>query len=187
MHTGFVALWLPIILSAVLVFVASSVLHMATKWHADDWMAVPDEGAARTSIGALSIPTGDYMLPRAASMDEMKSPEYAAKMNEGPVLMMTVMPKGPPTMGKALGGWFAYSVVVSALSGYVAAHAVPQGANYLAVFRIVGTVAFCCYAMGLAQQSIWYHRRWGTTLKSMADGLLYALLTAGTFGWRWPH
>jgi hypothetical protein len=34
--------------------------------------------------------------------------------------------------------------------------------------------------------SIWYHRSWGTTLRYTVDGLVYALLTAGIFGWLWP-
>lgn len=41
-------------------------------------------------------------------------------------------------------------------------------------------------ALALLQNSIWYKRKWSSTLKSMADGLVYALVTAGTFGWLWP-
>lgn len=186
MHTGLHALWMPILLSAVLVFVVSSLLHMVTKWHAGDFRALPDEPAARKTIGALNIPPGDYVIPRPMDMNEMKSTDFAAKMNEGPVVIMTVAPNGMTNMGQTLGIWFAYSVVVSILAGYVAAHAIPVGGSYLAVFRIVGTVAFCGYSLGLAQYSIWYHKSWSTTIRSMLDGLLYALLTAGAFGWRWP-
>jgi len=32
-----------------------------------------------------------------------------------------------------------------------------------------------------------YKRNWGTTLKSVFDGLVYALFTAGAFGWLWPR
>jgi hypothetical protein len=35
--------------------------------------------------------------------------------------------------------------------------------------------------------SIWYSRAWINTIKSTIDGLIYALLTAGTFGWLWPR
>jgi hypothetical protein len=83
--------------------------------------------------------------------------------------------------------WFIYTVVVSFFAAYIAGRAVGPGSDYLVVFRFVGTTAFMGYALALPQNSIWYRRSWGTTLKSMFDGLVYALLTAGTFGWLWPR
>ena len=82
--------------------------------------------------------------------------------------------------------WFVYSIVVSLIAGYVAGVALLPGADYLRVFQIAGCVAFTGYALGLAQASIWGGKNWGTTLRGMADGLLYGLLTGGTFGWLWP-
>jgi hypothetical protein len=55
------------------------------------------------------------------------------------------------------------------------------------VFRFAGTTAFLGYAFALAHDSIWFKRRWSTTVKFLFDGLLYGLLTAGTFGWLWPR
>jgi hypothetical protein len=57
----------------------------------------------------------------------------------------------------------------------------------LRVFRFVGVTAFIGYTVALRQMSIWYRRAWSTTLKATVDGLIYALLTAGTFGWLWPR
>ena len=53
-------------------------------------------------------------------------------------------------------------------------------------FRFVGCTAFIGYAVALWQNSIWFKRKWSTTAKNTFDGLVYALLTAGTFGWLWP-
>jgi hypothetical protein len=100
---------------------------------------------------------------------------------------MTVAPGGPISMGSNLAQWFFYSIVVSVFAGYIASRAAGPGADYMTVFRFVGTAAFMGYSLGLAQHSIWYMRNWGTTLRSMFDGLVYALLTAGTFGWLWPR
>ena len=83
--------------------------------------------------------------------------------------------------------WFIYCVVVAKFAAYVAGLALAPGAPYMTVFRITGTVAFAGYALALAQHSIWYQRSWMTTARSMFDGLVYALLTAGTFGWLWPE
>ena len=48
-------------------------------------------------------------------------------------------------------------------------------------------MAFACYAIAGWQDSIWFKRSWSTTLKNTFDGLIYALVTAGTFGWLWPR
>jgi hypothetical protein len=185
--TSMYALWIPILLSAVIVFVASSLIHTVSPWHKNDYLPVPREDDLMSAFRALSIPPGDYMVPRAMSMAEMKSPEFVAKMEKGPVLIVTVVPSGPVDLGKALLRWFLYAIVVSSFAAYVASRALPPGAPYLSVSRFVGTVAFIGYSLALWQMSIWYHRSLSITLKSTVDGLIYALLTAGTFGWLWPR
>ncbi|MDH5197762.1 MAG: hypothetical protein OEY20_10960, partial [Gemmatimonadota bacterium] len=159
------SLWLPIVLSAVLVFVLSSVIHMMLGYHANDVVAVPDEEAARKAIGPLKLPPGDYSIPRASSMAAMKSPEYAEKLNQGPVTFLTVLPNGPISMGKSLAQWFLYSLLVSFVAAYVASRALEPGAHYLSVFRFVGVTAFASYSLALLQNSIWWSRNWGATLK----------------------
>ena len=185
--TALSALLVPIVLSAVIVFVASSIIHMALPWHKSDYPKVPDEQRVRDALRPLAIPPGDYMIPRASSMQDMKSPEFVAKMNEGPVMVVTVLPNGPWAMGKNLAQWFVYSIVVGVFAAYVAGTALPPGAPYPRVFQLVGVTAFIGYALALWQLSIWYRRDWMTTVKSNVDGLIYGLLTAGTFGWLWPH
>ena len=93
---------------------------------------------------------------------------------------------GSMNMGAQLSQWFLYSVVVSVFAAYVTGRVLSADAHYLQVFRVAGTTTFLGYTMALPQFSIWYNRNWGTTLRSMFDGLIYALLTAGTFGWLWP-
>ncbi len=185
--TDLTSLWLPILLSSVFVFVASSIIHMATPWHKSDYPKVPDEDRLMDAVRPLGIPPGDYMVPRPASPKDMSSPAFIDKMKKGPVMVLTVMPSGPPSMSKNLVQWFLYSVVVGILAGYVAGRALPPGAVYLEVFRFVGATAFVGYSVALWQMSIWYHRSWLTTFKGTVDGLIYALLTAGTFGWLWPR
>lgn len=180
-------LWLPILLSAVIVFVASSIIHMALPWHKNDYLAVPDQDKVMDALRPFGIPPGDYMLPRCATMEEMKTPEFREKLNKGPVAIMTVMPNGQWSMGRNLVLWFLYSVVVSFFAAYITSHALPPGAHYLRVFQLVGATAFIGYALALWQMSIWYRRAWSTTLKATVDGLIYALLTAGVFGWQWPN
>ena len=181
------ALWAPILLSAVFVFVVSSIMHMVLKYHANDFKKVPDQDAVQAALRPFGIPPGDYMLPRADSMQGMKSPEYIEKLTKGPVAVVTVLKNGPLNMGASLVQWFFYGVIVSIFSAYIAWHAVPPGGSYLSVFRFVGTAAFMGYSLALLQNAIWYGRSCSTVLKTVFDGLIYALVTAGVFGWLWPR
>ena len=184
---GLSALWLPILLSSVIVFIVSSVIHMASPWHKNDYPKVPNEDKVRDALRPLAIPPGDYMVPRASSSQEMRSPEFAEKIKQGPNMVLTVIPNGPWPMGQYLTLWFFYAVVVGVFAAYVAGRALPPGAAYLSVFRFAGVTAFVGYSVALWQMSIWYRRAWSTTIKATVDGLIYALLTAGTFGWLWPR
>jgi hypothetical protein len=185
--TGLLSLWLPILLSSVIVFLVSSLIHMVLPWHKSDYPKMPNEDKVMDALRALAIPPGDYFLPRPSSTQEMRSPEFQEKVKQGPVVVMTVLPSGPMSMGRNLALWFLYSVIVGVLSAYVAGRALVPGADYLHVFRFVGVTAFTGYAVALWQMSIWYHRSWGITIKASVDGLIYGLVTAGTFGWLWPH
>jgi len=179
-------LWIPILLSAVLVFVASSVIHMFLGYHAGDRVAVPQEDRVREALREASIPPGDYAIPRAGSMKEMSDPAFIQKQEEGPVAILTVLPSGPVRLGPLLVQWFVFTLVVGVIVAYLTGRVLGPGAEYLAVFRVAGTVAFAAYAVGEWSQSIWFGRKWSTTLKNTFDGLVYALLTAGAFGWLWP-
>jgi hypothetical protein len=181
------SLWVPILLSAVLVFVASAVFHMLLPFHRKDYGKVAREAEVMDALRPFGIPPGDYVMPLAVHPERMDTPAMLDKMTRGPVVMMTVLPNGPPTMGSTFGLWFAYCVVMSIFAAYVAGRALGPGAPYLDVFRFVGTVAFIGYSAALWQMSIWFKRSWGTTLRATIDGLVYGLLTAGTFGWLWPR
>jgi hypothetical protein len=185
--TALSSLWLPVVVSSVFVFILSSIIHVATPWHKGEYPKVPNEDRLMEALSPLGIPPGDYMVPRPSSMKEMKSPEFLDKMKRGPVLVLTVLPNGPMTMGRNMVLWFLYSVVIGIFAAYVAGRALPAGARYLAVFRFSGVTAFLGYSLALWQMAIWYRRAWGTTIRATVDGLIYALVTAGTFGWLWPR
>ena len=58
------ALWMPIALSAVLVFLASAVLHMMLPIHRKDYKKLPSEDKIRDAIREANVPPGNYMYPR---------------------------------------------------------------------------------------------------------------------------
>jgi hypothetical protein len=179
-------LWLPILLAAVIVFVASAVMHTVLSYHESDCQQIPDEARVLDALRAAGLKRGYYHFP-FGSHKEMKSPAMVEKYKQGPVGMMTVFPSGPPAMPKFLGQWFAYCLIVGFFVAYLTGRTVAPGAHYLAVFRVAGTAAFLAYGIGQLSNGIWKGQPWSMTIKEVLDGLLYGLLTAGTFGWLWPR
>jgi hypothetical protein len=180
------ALWLPIVLSAVIVFVASSIMHMLLPYHHSDYQRLPDEEKVLPLLRAAGLKRGLYMFP-FCTHKEMKQPEVVEKFKQGPVGMMTVFPSGPPAMPKFLVQWFVYCLVINFFVAYLTGRTVMPGANYLIVFRVAGTAGFLAYGLGHLSDGIWKGQPWSFTVKEVIDGLIYGLLTAGTFGWLWPR
>jgi hypothetical protein len=181
------SLAIPILVSAVLVFVASALIHMVLGYHRNDVRRLADEDGVLDALRRLDIRPGDYAAPHAGSAQGMKEPQFAEKMRKGPLVLMTIARGEEPSMAKSLSLWFLYTILVSLLTAYAASLVLPPGTAYRAVFRVVSTVAFMGYSLALLQHSIWYRRSWATTVRSVFDGFVFALLTAGTFGWLWPR
>ncbi len=185
--TALAALWLPILLSAVFVFIVSSIIHMTPLWHKNDYPALANQDQLGAAIRSLAIPPGDYVLPRAKEMKEMRTPEFKAKFKAGPVVFMTILDNPKMSMARPLSLWFIYILITNFLAAYVASRAIAPGAVREVVFSVIGTVAFVGYAAALLQMSIWYGLALSVTIKSTFDGLIYAAVTAATFVWLWPR
>jgi hypothetical protein len=181
------SLWLPILVSAVLVFLVSAIIHMVLKYHNKDYTRLPNEDAVRAAIRAGNPAPAQYVMPYCSDMKDMEKPEMKQKYAEGPVAVINLMRPGRPNMGKYLTQWFLFNLFVSFMIGYIAAHMVPPGTAYLEVFRVVGAIGFLTYGVGPIPESIWMGKPWKVTWKGALDGLVYGLVTAGTFGWLWPR
>jgi hypothetical protein len=180
------SLLLPVLVSAVVVFFLSSLLHMVLKYHHADFPKLANEDAVLDALRPLNIPPGDYMMPCGGGHQSMKDPAFLEKLKRGPVALITVLPPDSFGMGKRLIQWFIFCVVASLFVAFIAGEALPAGAGYMAVFRVAASVAFAAYALAQCQDSIWYSRKWSTTFKNLFDGLIYALFTGGVFGSMWP-
>ena len=180
------ALWLPIVLSAVAVFIASSIIHMVFKYHSSEYRQLPEEGAILDAMRNAKAGPGFYAFPYAGSMQAMGTPEMMDKYKQGPVGTVNIKPSGPPAMGKNLAQWFVYCIVVGVFAGYLASRTLGPGAHYLGVFRVVGCASFMAYSLAHFSDAIWKMKPWSMTFKHVFDGLVYGLLTAGVFGWLWP-
>ncbi|MBN2425133.1 MAG: hypothetical protein JXR46_16215 [Calditrichaceae bacterium] len=179
------SLWLPILVSAVFVFFVSFILHTIFTYHNSDFKALPEEDRVFNALDGIKIPPGDYIMPHAPDNKTRQTQEFKNKVEKGPVALLTVMENKMPGMGKTLTQWFVYCIIISVFAAYIAGRALGPDADYLAVFRFTGATAFIAYTAALWQDSIWYSRKWSSTIKSTIDGLIFALLTGGVFGWLW--
>jgi hypothetical protein len=184
---GLTALWMPIVVSAALVFIALALVHGLLGWHKGDMTAVPREAEVMDMLRGLNLPPGDYRFPFSTSVDEMKTPEWDDKMKQGPVGVMSISPSAPMNMGKMFGQWFVYSLIIAVLAAYITGRTHAPGAPYLEVFRVSSAVTFCCFVVGLWQNWIWWGQSTRFAVTNSLDGIIYALITGATFGWLWPR
>jgi hypothetical protein len=182
----FGSLWLPVIVSAIVVFVASSILHMALKYHKADYKRLPNEDTVREAIARGNPAPGVYVTPYCTDMKQMKEPAMKEKYDKGPVAMLSILPKGVPNMPKHLALWFGFSVLVSLVVACVARHTLHPGDDGMLVMQITGSVAFAGYALSHLSDSIWKGQPWSNTARNVADGVIYALLTGLVFRLMWP-
>lgn len=178
---GILDLWLPIVVSAVIVFVMSALIWTVLPWHKKDYAKVIDEDAASSAL-KNSTP-GAYVLPHCADPAEFKKDSMRQRYEEGPNAFITIVPNGAPAMGPKLGLSFVFNILVSIICAYLLSRLLDPTASYLAVFRLTGTTAFIAYGLAYVQESIWFGRPWPLLAKSLFDALLYGLLTGGVFGW----
>ena len=179
-------LWIPIVLSAVLVFAASSLIHMVFKWHNADFRKLANEDEVRAAIRSSSPAPGQYMIPHC-DPKEMQKAEMQQKFKDGPNGMLMLMAAGAPSMGKPLALWFLLNLIIAFVVGYLAAHTVPFGVSFLAVCRVVGIATFLAYAGGSVSQAIWMGKPWNSAAKEVLDAFIYGLVSAVAFGWLWPR
>ena len=175
-------LWLPILLSAVFVFIASSVIHIATPMHKKDYDKLPNEATVLEGIRGQGVQPGQYMFPHCAEMKEMGTPEMIEKLNQGPVGFINVMPNGPFNMTKSLTQWLIYSILIGVFVAYIAT----LGGDAIPVFRLTSAAAILGYGTASIPESIWKGACWGVTAKFVIEGIIYGLVTGATFAWLWP-
>lgn len=178
-------LWIPILASAVLVFIASTLIHMLFKWHNSDYRKLDNEDAVRATVRAGNVTPGQYVFPHCVEMKDRQSSDFMKKFVEGPVGSVTIMKNGPPKMGVTLALWFALILAVAVVAAYVAANSLPAGASFGQVARLVGAIVFLAYAVGSVTNGVWMGRQWSAVAKDVLDAAIYAAITASVFGWLW--
>jgi len=179
-------LWLPIVLSAVIVLIGSAAIWMLLKYENAEWKPIEGEDQLRDVVRKLNLRApGQYVFPHGMGREGMAA--AMKKMEEGPNGVLLLTRPRRFSMGSSLFRMFVFYLVVGLFSGYVASHALASGADYLRVFQVVGPVAFMAHGFALVPEAVWFGRSWRSVWKGLVTALILGCLTAGTFGWLWPR
>lgn len=184
-QVSLLSLWLPILVSAVIVFIAAFIAWTVLPHHRSDWVRIPNDESLLQTIRNLSLQRGQYIFPAAMTPEGAKEADAKAKLEEGPIGSLIIR-AGPPDMRKNLLFYFLFTLGVSFMVAYVGYATIAQGAEYRHVFRVLGTTAVLAYSAAELPRAIWFGHTWSSTWKSVIDGLVFGLLTGGVFGWLWP-
>ncbi len=174
-------LWLPILVATLVCFFMSSAIWVVFKWHNSDYNKTDREDDVRAALKGAK--PGFYMLPHCVDHAEMAKSEVQQQFSDGPVAYITVAPNGMPSMGPKMISMIIYFAMVSVFCAYMLSRTMAADADYLAVFRITGSIAFFANGIAVIPESIWFSRPWSMTIKNLIDALIYGLLTGGIFGW----
>ena len=181
---GLDTLILAIVLSAVAVFVASSIIWTATPLHKNDYKKLAREDAFLDTVRDVAPGPGRFAFPFCKPGDE-KDEAVAARVEKGPWGMLLIAP-GKPNMGKALGMWMLYLLLVGLFVAYLLTLSLREGARAMDVLQVASTVAFLAHAGGAMPGCIWRGEPWSGLKGQVFDALVYALLTGGIFAWQFP-
>lgn len=181
-------LWLPILLAAVIVFFASSILHMVLPFHKKDVKRLSNQDDVLATMRADMPARGTYIFPCPEDMKSYNTPELIESWKQGPVGFLTILPPGPPAMHKALGIWFALALGVSMFIAYITWHAFTTAPDpaFFEIFRIAAATGFLAFATGPIAESTWKGQPWSTTVKFLIDALIYGCIIGAVFAWLWP-
>ena len=179
-------LWMPILVGALLAWIASALIHVVVKYHNSDYKKLPNEDEVSAAIRSGSPGVGVYVMPFCIEMSDMQDEAMQQKYADGPVAFLTVFPNGMPNMGKLMAQQISYFVLGCLLISYCASLTLAPGTEYLTVFRVVSTMGFLTFGWAVIPFSIWYGHPWSTTAKYLLDALIYGMVVAGTFAWLWP-
>ena len=179
-------LWLPVLVAAIAVFVASSLVHMVFRWHQSDFRRIGNEDAVRAALREGGSAPGQYMTPWCEGMKAAQEEPMQAKFREGPIATITLMKTGKPQMGPMLLRWFVFNLVLAAAVGAIVFQVYGAGGDPRYAGHLAGLITLLAYGAGSPQQSIWMGKPWSTTAKDLLDALIYGAVTAFVFMWLWP-
>jgi hypothetical protein len=181
-----IPLWLPILLSAIAIWVISVIASMALPHHKRDFIDLPGEDGFMDYIRTSGIKPGNYLFPDFRGREAMKSEKVEKALKEGPVGHLSVW-RTPLTMGGKMAATFIVYLVVSTLIVYLTRVAIPGAAPFAKVFQVAATAGILAYCFSFIPNAVWFGSYKRTIVATFIDGIVYGLITGAIFAWRWPY
>lgn len=178
-------LWAPILLSALSVFGASSLIWMFLPIHKKDYKKLPDEEGFMSAVRTQNAGPGLYYYPFCQHGPEMKEPAFIEKMKAGPWGTIIVF-GGPPNMGKTLPLWLLNNLILATVAAYAATLAARSGADFMSVFTPVALVTLMAYGGNVLTNILWKGEPVGNALRCLFDAVVYAVIVGAIFAATWP-
>lgn len=196
-------LWLPIVVSAAAVWVASALAWMALPHHHGDLKQLPNEDGVMDAVRRLRIAPGLYFFPHMKECNKAKmDPAAKEKFEKGPHGLLQIWPPDAfGKMGRNMILSFIHYVIVGVFIAYLASMALsgtsdPASASlggiastrpdFMQVFRFTGTAGIMAYTLAQIPKDIWFGTPTRNILSCLVDGIAFGLITGAIFGWLWP-
>lgn len=179
------SLWLPVLVSSIVVFMASFVAWMVLPHHKSDWSKLGKEEEFTAALNSLEVTPGQYMFPYFSDAAEMKSDDFKARWAAGPRGTLSIW-AGEPNMGLNLLWTFLFYIVTGIFIAYLGKIGLPAGAAFVDVFRFTTTAAILAHCFGNIPNAIWFKKKGRSVVNDLLDGIVYGVLTGLVFAWLWP-
>lgn len=182
--TFLISLWLPIVVTTAVLFIASFLAWVVLPHHKPDYKRWPDEDALMRFVSESGAAPGEYLFPLIDQKD-LKEDWAMGRYDRGPWGMVNVWP-AKPNMAANMIKTVLFFLVVTVLVGYVGQAALPAGAAFGEVFRVVGVTAMLAHTTGGMCREIWFTRPLRAKIMDALDGIVFGLLTGLVFALLWP-
>ena len=173
-------LWLPVLLTAIALFIASSVCWTVLPHHENDFEKADSEDELMSSIRQLNLKPGKYMFP-FMKHSEQSQQEMIDKYTAGP--RGTLVLWDMPNMGRNLGLTFVFFLLIAIVTAYIGWEALGADAGFLKVFQIIGALSVLVHCSSGQLNAIWFPRK---TSMDFVDGIAYGIITGLIFALLWP-
>ena len=180
-----VALWLPILVATVVLWVLSFVAWVVLPHHFGDFKKLDSENEMMELVKQANIPAGNYMFPYSGTKPEQDSKEYQDRYTEGPRGTLNVY--NMPNMGINMAQTILYFLITSLTIACITNVACPAGdaeTDFMKVFRIAGTIGVLTYASSGVLHKIWFKAKQWT---DMLDGAVYGVALGLIFAALWKY
>jgi hypothetical protein len=169
------------ILGGIVLFIWSAISWMALPWHNATLNRFANEDSVAELLKTSTSERGIYIYPGEAdtlgmSPDEQKKAQQATwdKMKMGPIVFMSINPRGSESMGKFMAVGLLTQIIVAFLMTYLLLRT--KEASFWSKVRFIVLLSFLSGLICYLPQWNWWHFSTPYTLVAFGDLLIGGFL-----------